>query len=47
MQAGVESKDFLGQLGYEVSWHTYPMEHSVCGEEVADISKWLSRVLQE
>jgi phospholipase/carboxylesterase len=47
MQAGVESKDFLGQLGYEVSWHTYPMEHSVCGEEVTDISKWLSRVLQE
>ncbi len=47
MQAGAESKDFLGQLGYEVSWHTYPMEHSVCGEEVEDISAWLSQVLQQ
>jgi phospholipase/carboxylesterase len=46
LQAGVESKDFLGQLGYEVSWHTYPMEHSVCGEEVGDISAWLSGILK-
>ncbi|WP_455209757.1 alpha/beta hydrolase [Kaarinaea lacus] len=46
MQAGEESKELLGQLGYKVNWHTYPMEHSVCGEEVADISAWLSLVLQ-
>ncbi|KPJ87579.1 MAG: carboxylesterase [Gammaproteobacteria bacterium SG8_11] len=46
MQAGVESKELLGQLGYTVSWHSYPMEHSVCGEEVEDIGAWLSQVLQ-
>jgi phospholipase/carboxylesterase len=45
IEAGEESKQLLGQLGYEVSWHTYPMEHSVCAEEIGDISKWLSGVL--
>jgi phospholipase/carboxylesterase len=44
VEAGKESKQLLGQLGYEVSWHTYPMEHSVCAEELGDISKWLSGV---
>jgi phospholipase/carboxylesterase len=46
MEAGEESKALLDQLGYNVSWHTYPMEHSVCGEEVEDISKWLSGILK-
>lgn len=35
----------LQRLGYDVQWHTYPMPHSVCAEEVADISKFLSTVL--
>ena len=46
LQAAVESRDLLQQLGYRVTWHTYPMEHSVCGEEVADIGCWLSGVLK-
>ena len=46
LQAAVESRDLLQQLGYRVTWHTYPMEHSVCGEEVADIGDWLSGVLK-
>ena len=46
LQAAVESRDLLQQLGYRVTWHTYPMEHSVCGEEVADIGGWLSGVLK-
>ncbi|MCG6969835.1 MAG: alpha/beta hydrolase fold domain-containing protein [Gammaproteobacteria bacterium] len=46
LQAGEESKQILEQLGYEVDWHTYAMEHSVCPEEVQDISAWLSRVLR-
>lgn len=45
VEAGEESKQLLGELGYEVSWHTYPMEHSVCADEIGDISKWLSGVL--
>ena len=45
-RAGEESKDYLQGLGYAVSWHTYPMEHSVCAEEIEDISGWLSGVLK-
>lgn len=38
---GKASRDHLQSLGYQVEWQSYPMEHSVCMEEVADISKWL------
>lgn len=31
--------------GLPVEWHEYPMPHSVCLEEVRDISAWLRRVL--
>ncbi len=47
LQAGLESRELLGRLGYPVSWHAYPMEHSVCAGEIQDISAWLSRVLRE
>ena len=40
-QMGEASRDVLQGLGYRIEWHTYPMEHSVCMEEVVDISKWL------
>ncbi|SDY87077.1 phospholipase/carboxylesterase [Collimonas sp. OK242] len=40
-----KSRDFLKQLGYQVEWHEYMMQHSVCAEEVADIGNWLRRVL--
>jgi phospholipase/carboxylesterase len=39
------SRDTLVRLGYPVLWHDYPMEHSVCAEEIAEISRWLQRVL--
>jgi phospholipase/carboxylesterase len=39
---GVNSRDLLQSLGYPVSWHTYPMPHSVCGEEVADLRQWMT-----
>jgi phospholipase/carboxylesterase len=35
----------LTRLGYQVEWHEYPMAHSVCGEELQDISRWLRTVL--
>jgi len=38
---GESSRDMLQSLGYTVEWRAYPMEHSVCMEEVLDISKWL------
>jgi phospholipase/carboxylesterase len=39
------SRDHLESLGYAVDWHEYAMEHSVCQEEIADMEKWLQRVL--
>ena len=39
------SRDALQALGYQVDWHSYPMGHSVCMEEVADLQRWLLRVL--
>ena len=35
----------LQRLGCDVRWHTYGMPHSVCAEEVADISRFLREVL--
>lgn len=41
LQMGEASRDALQALGYGIEWRTYPMEHSVCMEEIVDISKWL------
>jgi phospholipase/carboxylesterase len=38
---GEASREGLQGLGYSVEWRTYPMQHSVCMEEIADISAWL------
>ena len=43
---GRESRDRLLALGYGVEWHEYPMPHSVCAEEIADLSAWLRGVLR-
>lgn len=45
LQRGTGTRDHLQGLGYGMEWHDYPMEHSVCAEEVAHLSAWLQRVL--
>lgn len=40
-----KSRDILRSLGYNVEWHEYPMQHSVCEEEIDDIGAWLKQVL--
>ena len=40
-----QSRGILQALGYAVEWREYSMPHSVCPEEVADISGWLRKVL--
>src|SRR5215472_17112621 len=40
------NRDRLLALGYRIEWHEFPMPHSVCGEEIADLSKWLRGVLR-
>ena len=42
---GSASRDRLIKLGYDVDWHQYPMAHSVCAEELKDISAWFLRTL--
>lgn len=32
---------FLLHNHYQVEWHTYPMAHSICMDEINDISKWI------
>ncbi len=39
------SRRKLDALGYKVEWHTYPMPHSVCPQEISDIAAFLGRVL--
>ncbi|MBT9598111.1 MAG: dienelactone hydrolase family protein [Vitreoscilla sp.] len=42
---GSASRDALVALGHPVEWHEYPMEHSVCAEEIEDLNAWLLKVL--
>ncbi len=35
----------LQEAGYKPTWHTYPMEHSVCLPELQDIGKWIQELL--
>ena len=39
------SRRQLLESDYMVEWHEYPMAHTVCAEEMADIGAWLRRVL--
>ena len=42
---GEQARRTLEAAGYPVEWHSYPMPHSVCPQEVADIGQWLRRLL--
>jgi phospholipase/carboxylesterase len=39
---GVALRDRLKKLGCDVEWHTYPMGHEVCLEEIEAIGAWMS-----
>ena len=41
----LRARSVLVELGYRVEWHEYRMGHSVCIEEIRDISTWLGTVL--
>lgn len=40
---GVRSVETLKAMGYEPTYQTFPMEHSVCLEEVQDIGRFIRR----
>jgi phospholipase/carboxylesterase len=45
MDRALQTRDALQALGYPVEWHEYPMPHSVCPQEIADIAAFLQRIL--
>jgi phospholipase/carboxylesterase len=40
-----QSASVLKEAGYKVEWHTYPMPHSVCADEIAHIAAFLRTTL--
>ena len=42
---GIATRDALVELGHAVEWHEFPMQHSVCQEEIDDVQDWLLQVL--
>ena len=46
IQRASASRDALIGLGHTVEWHVYPMAHSVCDAEIADMQRWLLRILR-
>jgi phospholipase/carboxylesterase len=45
MTLAAASRHQLRESGYAVTWREYPMAHSVCNDEIADIGEWLQQVL--
>jgi phospholipase/carboxylesterase len=45
LRLGEITRDRLQALGYPITFKTYPMQHEVCAEEIADIAAFLSTVL--
>jgi len=41
-----QSLALLQKHGYDVEWHEYNMPHSVCMEEIVDISNFLKKILK-
>lgn len=44
-ERAMASHEWLKQRNYNVQWRTYPMPHSVCAEEIDDISQFFKQVL--
>lgn len=40
------SRTHLEKSGFHVEWHSYAMGHSLCPEEIGDISSWLVSTLE-
>jgi phospholipase/carboxylesterase len=42
---GIRAAEFLKEHDYSINFRTYPMEHTVCPQQIADISEALQRFL--
>jgi len=43
----LQSRDALQDLGYAVNWHSYPMQHALCPEELGELREWLRQRLDQ
>ena len=43
--AGEASAKTMQALGFAVHWRRYPMQHSVCAEEITQLGDWMSCLL--
>ncbi len=43
--AGMKSRERLVELGHDVEWHAYSMNHSVCQQEISDLSGWMKGII--
>lgn len=41
---GEAAHQLLLNEGYHINWHTYPMAHGVCPDEIRDISQWIQNI---
>ena len=41
-----KTREALTRLDYTIQWHTYPMEHQVCMEEIQAIRNWMLEIMQ-
>lgn len=46
IEAGKSAYQRLDLLGYQVEWHDYLMEHSVCPQEIFNISMFMNSVFE-
>jgi phospholipase/carboxylesterase len=45
-ERGAKLRERLVEVGCDVEWHTYPMGHEVCLEEIEAIGAWMSARLK-
>ncbi|HET9653655.1 MAG TPA: dienelactone hydrolase family protein [Usitatibacter sp.] len=45
LQLGEVSRASLERRGYSVEWHTWPMPHAVCAEEIEAVAQFLARAV--
>ncbi|ATX82679.1 phospholipase/carboxylesterase [Mariprofundus ferrinatatus] len=43
---GDNSRRKLAAAGCKIEWHSYPMQHSVCLDEIKQIGKWITTILR-
>ena len=39
---GEQARHTLGEWGYDVAWHAYPMAHHVCADEIQAVGRWIT-----